>query len=59
VTNQKGKSVQSISSNDVKVIESTTKLHDKYKESFAFKDKKILRKELENFFDDDDEEEKF
>jgi len=51
--------VQSISSNDVKVIESTTKLHDKYKESFAFKDKKILRKELENFFDDDDEEEKF
>jgi hypothetical protein len=59
VKNAKGKSVQSISSSDVKIIECTTNLQDKYKESFAFKDKKTLKKELEDFFNDEDEEEKF
>ncbi|CAI2384681.1 unnamed protein product [Moneuplotes crassus] len=58
VTNSKGKSVQSIGSDDVKIIQGITKKSDKSKQSYAFKDKTQLKKELEDWFDDDDEDEK-
>lgn len=48
--------MQSLGSDDVKIIEGITTLRSKHKESYAFKDKKQLRKELENFFVDDEEE---
>ena len=52
--NTQGKIVQNISSNDIKIIEGITTLQEKHKESYAFKDKQQLRKELENFFVDDE-----
>jgi hypothetical protein len=55
INNAKGKHVQSIGSEDVKIIKGITKLQSKHTESYAFKDKKTLKKELESWFDDDDE----
>lgn len=54
IHNAQGKIVQSIGSKDVKIIEGITTMHEKHKESYAFKDKKQLRTELENFFVDDE-----
>ena len=56
--NAKGKVVQSLGNENVKVIEGITKMKNKHIQSNAFKDKKQLKKDLENWFDDDDEEEK-
>jgi hypothetical protein len=55
IQNPKGKTVQSIGSQDVKIITGITKLQSKHTESYAFKDKKTLKKELEDWFEDDDE----
>eukprot|EP00343_Euplotes_focardii_P001941 CAMPEP_0205799180 /NCGR_PEP_ID=MMETSP0205-20121125/364_1 /ASSEMBLY_ACC=CAM_ASM_000278 /TAXON_ID=36767 /ORGANISM="Euplotes focardii, Strain TN1" /LENGTH=98 /DNA_ID=CAMNT_0053060061 /DNA_START=208 /DNA_END=501 /DNA_ORIENTATION=- len=53
VTNNKGKALQGIGSEDIKVIQGISNIKNKAKESYANKDKKTLKKELEDWFDDD------
>lgn len=58
VQNAQGKVIQSLGSENIKLIEGISTMQQKHKESYAFKDKKQLKQDLENWFDDEDEEEK-